>query len=359
MKKIFLSITAAVLLAVGSFSAAFAAEDDPLDQQRLRGEVVQVDPDAGKFRLETRDGSIETVFTASDTRFGGKLQSLDEMEIGWKVWALGNEEDGRFNASVVVAGDLENIITARGKITEFDASAGKFRIENRDGVIQTFFVYQETRYGGLISGLEDLEIGWLAGVAYLEVDGKNSAALVLAGDAPDLYKVQGEVTEVDPGSGKFRLQTQQGNIDTFFVDEATRYQGQLSDLKDLEPGWKAVVAAKEGDDGKMTAVLVIAGERPEVTRLQGTVTQVDPAAGKFRIESGDGTVTTFFTDENTRYKGKISSLQDLEAGARAGVGAVEKDGKLIARILVAGQARPESQAPGYSPEAAPLEIPAL
>jgi hypothetical protein len=359
MKKIFLSLTAAVLLAAGAFSAAFAAEEDPLDHQRLRGEVVQVDPGAGKFRLETQDGTVETIFTTEDTRFGGKLQSLDEMQVGWKVWVLGSDEGGKFEAAVVVAGDLENFTTARGMVSETDPAAGKFRIEGRDGTIITFFVDENTRFGGQISALEDLEVGWLAGVAYQEADGKNTAALVLAGDAPDLYKMQGEVTDVDAGAGKFRVQNQEGKIETFFVDESTRYQGQLSGLGDLESGWKAVVAARESEDGKMTAVMVIAGKLPEVTRMQGTVTQVDPAAGKFRIESGDGTVTTFFTDENTRYKGKIDSLQDLEVGARAGVGAVEQDGKLIARVLVAGQSRPEAQSPGFSPDAAPLDIPAL
>ena len=359
MKKIFLSLTAAVVLAVGSFGAAFAAEEDPGDQQRLRGEVVQVDPEAGKFRLETQEGTVETVFTAEDTRFGGKLQSLDEMQIGWKVWVLGSEEEGKFEAAMVVAGDLENFSTARGKVIELDAASGKFRIEDRDGNTLTFFADQDTRYGGQISALEDLELGWLAGIAYQEIDGKNTAALVLAGNAPDLYKVQGEVTEVDAGAGKFRIQNQAGNVETFFVDESTRYQGQLTGLGDLETGWKAVIAARESEDGKLTAVMVIAGKRPEVTRMQGTVTQIDPAAGKFRIESGDGTVTTFFTDENTRYQGKISGLQDLEVGARAGVGAVEQDGKLMARILVAGQSRPDRQSPGFSPDAAPLEVPAL
>ena len=59
------------------------------------------------------------------------------------------------------------------------------------------------------------------------------------------------------------------------MDEKTRYQGQLSSLEEMQVGWQAGVAAKEGEDGKLTAVLVIAGIRPETIRAEGIIVGVD------------------------------------------------------------------------------------
>ena len=123
--------------------------------------------------------------------------------------------------------------------------------------------------------------------------------------------------------GKFEIVTEDGTRTRFFVDEKTRYQGQLSSLEEMEVGWQAGVAAKEGEDGKLTAVLVIAGIRPEPVRVEGTIVGVDAAAGKFRLEKGEGTVLTFFVNENTTYKGQVEGISDLEEGMRAGVGGHE------------------------------------
>jgi len=87
-----------------------------------------------------------------------------------------------------------------------------------------------------------------------------------AGDGRTGIRVRGEVTAVDAGAGKFRLETRDGETLTFFVSEKTRYLGQLGGLADLEVGWKAGVGAFENEDGQLQAVVVIAGDpedRPE------------------------------------------------------------------------------------------------
>jgi len=128
------------------------------------------------------------------------------------------------------------------------------------------------------------------------------------------------------------------------VDEKTRYQGQLSSLKEMQDGWQGGVTAKEGDDGKPIAVLVIAGIRPETIRAEGIIVGVDAAAGKFRLEKGDGTILIFFVNENTSYKGQVEGIRDLEKGMRAGVGGYEdQEGNLIARAVVAGY--PQNERP--------------
>jgi hypothetical protein len=344
-KKIFLPLIAAALLAVSFTGTVLAAEETP-EGVRVRGEVIAVDAVAGKFRIEKNDGTVLTFFVNENTHFRGKAQSLEDLEVGWKVGVGAREDDDKLWAILVISGDPEDFIKARGRVTDVNKSAGKFTIEKPDGEKMTFFVDENTRYGGQAGALEDIQEGWHAGVVAKEDNpGKLVAVGVIAGDAPELIKVKGTVTAVDPVLGKFEIQTDDGRTMRFFVDEKTRYQGQLSSLDEMQVGWSAGVAAKETtEDGKLIAVLVIAGTRPEVVRVQGTIIGVDELAGKFRLENPDGRVFTFFVDENTTYRGQVAGIADLKEGMRAGVGAIEDaGGDFIAKVVVAGF--PENERP--------------
>lgn len=344
-KKIVLSFLAAVLLTVSFSGTAFAAEGEPPELVKARGEVIAVDPAAGKFRVEKPDGSVLTFFVTEETVFRG-LESLEELQVGWKAGVAAREDgDGKLWAVQVIAGDGLDLLQARGQVTDINTAAGKFSVQTPGGEELRFFVDENTRYAGQVGSLEDLEVGMGAGVAYREhSEGKLVAAGLVAGHAPDLIKVKGEVTAVDLRLGKFEILTPDGDRTRIFVDEDTRYQGQLSSLEEMQVGWQAGVASKEGEDGKLTAALVIAGLRPESIRVQGEIVGVDPGAGKFRLESQDGSVLTFLVDENTTYRGGIEGIADLEEGMRAGVAGYEnQDGKLIARGVLAGN--PEADRP--------------
>jgi len=344
-KKVVIPLIAAILLAVTLSGTALAAEGDHPELLKARGEVIAVDPAAGKFRIEKSDGTVLTFFVNEDTNYRG-LESLAEMQVGWKAGVAAREdEDGKSWAVLVIAGDTSNFNQVRGKVIDVNTSAGKFAIETPDGTEMRFFVDEKTRYGGQISSLEELEVGMGAGVVYTEHgEGKLIAVGLIAGSAPELIKAKGEVTAVDANLGKFEIVTGDGTRMRFFVDEKTRYQGQLSSLKEMQVGWQAGVTAKEGDDGKPIAVLVIAGIRPETIRAEGIIVGVDAAAGKFRLEKGDGTILIFFVNENTSYKGQVEGIRDLEKGMRAGVGGYEdQEGNLIARAVVAGY--PQNERP--------------
>jgi len=337
-KKVVIPLLAAILIAVTFSGTALASEGDHPDLLKARGEVIAVDPAAGKFRLEKNDGSVVTYFVNEDTTFRG-LESLEEMQVGWKAGVAAREgEDGKLWAVLVIAGDTSDYLQARGKVTDINTSAGKFSIQTPEGTELRFFVDENTRYGGQVSNLDELEVGMGAGVVYQEhSEGKLIAVGLIAGHAPELSKVKGEVTAVDASLGKFEIVTADGTRMRFFVDDKTRYQGQLSSLEDMQVGWQAAVAAKEGEAGKLTAVLVIAGIRPEAVRAEGIIVGVDPAAGKFRLEKGDGTTLTFIVNDKTTYRGQVESIRDLEEGMRAGVGGYEnQQGQLIARIVAAG-----------------------
>ncbi len=342
-KKVVYSLMTAALLVVSFSGTVFAAEGDHPELVKARGEVIAVDPAAGKFRLEKSDGTVLTVFVTEKTTFRG-LESLEEMQVGWHAGIAAREDsNGKLWAVAVIAGETSDVLKVHGKVTDVNTSAGKYSIEKPDGTKMTFFVDERTRYGGQISSLEDLQEGWQAGISYKEQgEGKLITLALIAGTAPELVKAQGKVTSVNANGGMFEITTPDGVDKLFYVDENTRYQGQLSSLAEMQVGWQAGVTAKVGEDGQLNAVMVIAGTRPEPIRAQGIIKNVSPGAGKFQLEKSDGTVLSVYVDENTNYRGQVVNFDDLDKGMRAGIVAIEnKDGKLIARLVIAGDPRPE------------------
>ena len=366
-KKIVLSLMAALLITVSISSTAFAAEEDPQGLVKARGEVIDVNLSAGKFQLEKHDGTVMTFLVDENTRFRGRVESLEDLQVGWKAGVAAREgkgegEGGKLLAVLVIAGEPQELTKVRGEITRVDPGAGTYQLQIPDGTLMNFLVNEKTRYGGQINSLDDLQVGWKAGVVAKETSEGNLMTLALiAGDAPELVKAKGVVTAVDVGAGQFEIKKSDGTTARYFVDEKTRYQGQLSSLEDMQVGWQAAVAAKVDEDGNLTAVLVIAGTRPEIIRARGTVSAVAVGAGKFKLTKPDGTVLTIFVDENTRFRGQATNLSEMENGWRAGVVAVEQaDGKLLARVVLSGKPRPERPAVDdldRSTSTRPLDLP--
>ncbi|NQS92539.1 MAG: hypothetical protein HQ574_09035, partial [Chloroflexi bacterium] len=168
IKKVVISLMAAILLAVTFSGSALAAEGDHPELLKARGEVIAVDPVAGNFSIEKSDGTVLTFFTTEDTKFRG-LESLDDMKVGWKAGVAAREdESGKLWAVLVIAGDTSDVLQVRGRVTDVNTSAGKYTLEKPDGTKMSFFVDEKTRYGGQISSLDELQVGWQAGVAYKE-----------------------------------------------------------------------------------------------------------------------------------------------------------------------------------------------
>ncbi len=330
---------------------------------RARGEVTAVDADAGKFRIQTSRGEELTFFVDRDTRFGGQLEGVDDMQVGWKAAVAGSEnEDGKLLAAVVIAGDRPDLARFTGQVTAVDAAAGKFRLVTRQGEQHTFFTDEDTRFGGKLEDLSDLEVGWTAVVGAKQEDSKLVAVMVNAGERPEVEKARGKVSAVDSLAGKIRLETPRGETIILFVDDHTRYGGQLNDLSDLQVGWTAGVGLVEGPEGKSLALWVVAGDAGQFLKARGEITAVDARAGKFRLQTKGGDELTFFVDEHTYYKGQADGIYDLQIGWKAGVTAREgEDGKFYARLVVAGQLhrdglhRPEGRRGEGHPRGGPLE----
>lgn len=362
LKKIILSALIAVL-AVGSVSglalaAAPESEGARKNPRFLYGEVISVDEEG--FQVMSQQGEEISFRVNEGTRY--RNGSFADIQPGVKVAVASRGEEYVAKVVAILPPDFEPggnfAIRARGEVTAVDPGAGKFRIQEPDGKVLTFFVDEKTRYGGQLEDLSDMQVGWKAAVAARETEeGKAVATLVIAGERPELNKMRGKVTAVDSQAGKFRIETREGEIATFFVDEKTRYGGQLENLSDMQVGWAAGVGAKEGEDRQWIAAVVIAGEPKDFIKARGEITALDAGLGKFRLEKADGSVLTFFVDESTRYRGQAQGFEDLRLGWNTGVAAREgEDGKLVARLVIAGEPRMERPPVGIR-EAPPVDQP--
>jgi hypothetical protein len=91
------------------------------------------------------------------------------------------------------------------------------------------------------------------------------------------------------------------------------------------------------------------GRQPPGRRaLRGEITGVDLAGGSFTLQSPDGAALTILVDENTRFRGIVAGLADLEPGQLAGVVLRARDtGRPVALLVfVPEHARPGSRFAG-------------
>jgi hypothetical protein len=110
----------------------------------------------------------------------------------------------------------------------------------------------------------------------------------------------------------------------------------------LEVGRRMVVFAQNAEQGDWNARLVIFLPMNlnlpwrSVIHKAGIVTRVDQQAENFSIRTPTGRSFTFSVDENTRFKGQLSDLEDMKGGTLASVvGRRLRDGTLLARAVSA------------------------
>ena len=314
---------------------------EQIDLQRTRGRVVDVNTAAGKFSIQTSSGEELRFFVDEKTRYGGQISSLEDLEEGMGAGVIYKEHsEGKWIAVGLIAGYAPDLVKARGEVTAVDTVNNKFEILTADGERLRIFVDENTRYQGQLSSLDEMQVGWQAGVAAREEDGQLTAVLVIAGIRPEQIRAQGLIVGVDPEAGKFRLETPDGSVLTFFVTERTRYAGQVAGIGDLEEGMRAGVSGYVDQDGNNVARAVLAGnpqDDREIVKARGTIKTVNPGAGKFQLETNDGRVITVYVDEQTNYRGQVSSFEDLEKDMKAGfAGYIDAEGNLIARLVIAG-----------------------
>ena len=151
----------------------------------------------------------------------------------------------------------------------------------------------------------------------------------------------GKVTAVDAEAGSFTLHTRRGEDLTVRVDEHTRFRGVAS-LVELQPGMFAAVGGQSQEDGTLLARVVLVRRGRLARRFAGRVVAVDAEAGTFDLQTRRGDTLTFHVTDETRYRGQVSGLSDLQPGMAAVVGARrDADGHWVAVMVAAGE-RPEA-----------------
>jgi hypothetical protein len=154
--------------------------------------------------------------------------------------------------------------------------------------------------------------------------------------------VLGQVTAI--GGDQFTIQTRSGQERTLSFDETTRFtnaERQELSAEDLQTGgWLAVRVAPRSGEPRLARLVVILPDDfdPENwAGVRGKVTGVDIPGNTFSLENKEGQATTVKVDENTKYRGQVANLNDLQVGMLAqAVTEKQADGDLLARAVRAG-----------------------
>ncbi len=247
-----------------------------------------------------------------------------------------------------------------GQVTHVDAATSSFEMETKSGENKTIIVNEGTKYrspGGKIKKFADLARGMQVIVIAVE-QGNGTTLAKIIGAAKytperDVMRVIGEITGVVAPNGSFSLRARDNRILRFETDESTRYRSQdgaIEGLEDLETGMKALVVARQSEEGSPIALLVAAGkidDLPPIRQYKGEVSKVNPGQGLFTILTIDDQELEFKISERTKFRspdGDITSVNHLRSGMRVQIRAiVNEDGGLTPLIIIAGS----PQRPGF------------
>ncbi|MEN8173880.1 MAG: DUF5666 domain-containing protein, partial [Chloroflexota bacterium] len=213
----------------------------------------------------------------------------------------------------------------------------------------TFMVDPDTHYRDLKTGPADfdqLDVGGKAAVrGQVGGDQQIRAQFVLLlpddfspGDRFD-RRARGQVSEINLNANTFSLLTMNGRTFPFTVGAETRFIGRADGLTDLRISQPVIAAGRPDGDGPALATAVITRPGPRPKPFAGTVTDVDPSAGTFLLNTRRGDQLTFAVDENTQFispEDEIQSLADMQVDMVAVLGALPpEDGvHLVTRIAI-------------------------
>ena len=356
-KKITLAILITLLAAVSLTGIATAQTDSPPDGER-QGTVGQITAlGTSSFSMTTVRGEDITVQVTDETIYknrDGSDASFSDLTVGRWVAGRGfHDDEGSPTAKVVVLlpEDFDptefQLVKMGGEVDKINNGQNTFTIITKDGESVTLNVDDNTRWGGDLTNLDDLEKGMRVGIGAFEQEDGSLLAKLVANRNPDDQKGKrtvGQITSI--GTSSFTIQPVRGDEVTVQVTEETIYRN--SDGSDASFGalivdrWVAGVGAPD-DDGSPTARLVIL--LPEdfdpsdfkLVRIGGEVDKINKGQSTFTIITKDGESVTISVDDRTRWGGTLTSLDDLEKGMLVGVGAVEQeDGSLLAKLVANG-----------------------
>jgi hypothetical protein len=374
--KALLMVLALSLIFTG---VAYAEEATPESRFKVAGTITSVDPSAATFGLQSREGESYVFYVTAETRFhsrDGSINSLADLrpQMAAVVVAIRNDA-GRLQALGVGAATPQpkpELTRHQGSVTAVSLPSGTLTLLTRGGESITFQTNERTSFrsrDGSIQGLADIEVGMVALIVAVEVDGGFLLAVGVAAAhkddvKPETFRVNGEITGVIPGQQTFMLTTAEGREYTFLVSERTRFSsrdGSIQDIHDLKQGMVAIVVVVETNDGSFLALAVGAGNPGGgQTNVRAAGRIVGLGNRSITLQTKDGSSMTFLVDGSTVYRSRDGSIQgfaDLQVGMAAAIGAKEiGNGQLKATWVAAGWLRSQNDA---APSERPLAEPEL
>jgi hypothetical protein len=152
----------------------------------------------------------------------------------------------------------------------------------------------------------------------------------------------GQITSI--GDSSFTLQVKDNEVTILVTDDTVfkNQDGTEASFGDLEiDRWVAGRAARNDDDALVARQVILLPEdfdpaNINLIKLGGEVDKINNGQNTFTIITKDGESVTLNVDENTRWKGPLSELKDLEKGMKVGLAAKEQaDGSLLAKVIAA------------------------
>jgi hypothetical protein len=161
------------------------------------------------------------------------------------------------------------------------------------------------------------------------------------GDKPDRPRAAlGQVTSIRDSF--FTMMVRNNEVTIQVTDETVfkNRDGSAASFSDLEIDRWVAVAGKRNEDGTGVArhvVLLPEDFDPSdlnIVKLAGEVDKINNGQDTFTIITRGGESVTLNVDDNTRWKGALSELKDLEKGMKVGVVARKlEDGSLLAKVV--------------------------
>ena len=237
---------------------------ETLPGKQIIGKVDKINTGKNTFTITNRAEKTLTFTVDDKTRYYGTISSLEDIEKDMSVGVVAiKQEDGTLLAKLVANQRYggEPYAKTSGKITSISNSS--LTITKKDGTTLNFTLTENTKFFSRdenLSEIGNLQTDMSIVIVYQKTEAKvPDAGTVIALDQSllNLGKAFGEVHSV--GTSTFNLQTADGKILTFTINESTRLFGKgLTRLEDLNSGMKIFVAYKIDENDNLIAVNIAA-----------------------------------------------------------------------------------------------------
>ena len=187
-----------------------------------------------------------------------------------------------------------------------------------------------------------LVAGLMAGV----VSAKSSTAGKSGADLDPKHRMLvGQIQEI--GGNDFTVEGLNSEMHIITITDETIFRFRTDEepeeaaFSDMAVGMYVGVVNHNDSNGEFTARLVVLlpddfdPSQIKLIRASGEVSMVTTGASFFKLDTLSGEKLTITVDENTRFVGRVESLEDLEKGTKLSVVAREQeDGTLLAKAIL-------------------------